>query len=100
MPRKAETRGKNLGNALRGGLSNFFEKMRKEGKTTSDIWEELFQEDAVAAMRLAISLVPKEVEMDVSDSREVQANTNQIAGDVYREMVRKERERRESTDLH
>ena len=67
MPRKAETRGKNLGNALRGGLVLFFEKMRKEGKTTSDIWAEIFEEDAAAAMRLAISLTPKEMDLSVTN---------------------------------
>jgi hypothetical protein len=96
MPEKRVTRGKNLGNALRGGLSNFFEDMRKQGKTTSDIWKEIYEDDKQAFMRHAISLAPKEVEMEVTDQAAVQANTNQIADDVYREIVRGERERRES----
>ena len=100
MVKKRSTRGKALGEALRGGLANFFADMRKEGKTTADIWRELFEDDAATAMRLAISLAPKEVELDQNISGEVSVNTNQIADEVYRHMVREEREKRDAKELH
>jgi len=104
VPRMARsknvTRGKSLGEALRGGLTNYFANMRKEGKTTSDIWAELFEEDAATAMRLAISLTPKEMEIEQTISSTINVNTNHLQDEVFGELMRQAQVEQSTKEVH
>lgn len=51
---------------IRGSLKRAMLMMEEAGKPLSTIWLELFADDPVNAMRLAISLLPKEIQADVN----------------------------------
>jgi hypothetical protein len=52
---------------IQGALKRALMIMEQGGRPLSTIWVELFSDDPIAAMRLAISLLPKEVEVDVAE---------------------------------
>jgi hypothetical protein len=52
---------------IRGGLKRYFKMLEDKGKSVSDIWRELFEKDAATAMRLAISIMPKELDITTTD---------------------------------
>ena len=94
------SRGKSLGNDLRGGLVRYFKIVQSEtGMSVSDIWAKLFQEDPVQAMRLAISLTPKEVEMEQTINGSVDVNTNQLQDQVMEQLFKAKREERSAETL-
>jgi hypothetical protein len=49
--------------AIRGGLIRGLRQLEEAGRPLSTIWKELFEDDPATAMRLAISTMPKEVDM-------------------------------------
>jgi len=52
---------------IRGGLKRYFKMLEKQGKSVSDIWRDLFEKDAAQAMRLAISILPKELDVTTTN---------------------------------
>jgi len=53
---------------MQGALNRAFKIMEADGRPLSTIWLELFQNDPANAMRLAIQMLPKEVEMEVTEA--------------------------------
>ena len=51
---------------IRGGLKRAIKIMEADGRPLSTIWVELFNDDPANAMRLAISMMPKE--MDITNT--------------------------------
>ena len=51
---------------IRGGLKRYFKMLEAKGKSVSDIWAKLFEDDPATAMRLAISTMPKESQIDLT----------------------------------
>lgn len=52
---------------IRGGLMRYFKMQEAKGRPISTIWEELFEADPMGAMRLAISTMPKEQRLEVTE---------------------------------
>ena len=48
---------------IKGGLKRALKIMEAQGRPLSTIWVELFEEDKATAMRLAIQLLPKELDV-------------------------------------
>jgi len=53
---------------IRGGLKRAIKIMEQAGRPLSTIWVEMFDEDKFNAMRLAISLLPKELDIELSEA--------------------------------
>lgn len=52
---------------LRGGLRRAIKAMEQDGRPLSTIWLEMFEEDKFAAMRLAIQMMPKELDVTTTE---------------------------------
>jgi len=79
---------------IRGGLKRCLKIMEDRGEPISTVWDNLFTSDPATAMRLAISLLPKEHNIDSTISHDMNTNTNQFTEDFMLEIVEKARERR------
>jgi len=53
--------------AIAGGLTRALKIMENSGKPISTVWTDMFEQDPVNAMRLAISLLPKEMDITTTD---------------------------------
>ena len=60
-------RGPQTGPAIRGAFTRAIMLMEENGKPLSQVWVELFEDDPATAMRLAISLMPKELDITTVD---------------------------------
>lgn len=60
-------RGHNTGPAIRGAFMRALKLLEENGKPLSQVWVELFEDDPATAMRLAISLMPKELDITTTD---------------------------------
>ena len=52
---------------MRGALVRAMKLMEANGKPLSEIWLDLFKNDPATAMRLAISMMPKEMDITTTD---------------------------------
>lgn len=52
---------------IRGGLKRCLKLMEEAGKPISTVWLDLFADDPATAMRLAISLLPKEMDITTTN---------------------------------
>ena len=52
---------------VRGGLKRAMKIMEERGKPISTIWLDLFENDPLNAMRLAISMMPKEMDITTTN---------------------------------
>lgn len=52
---------------IRGGLKRYFAIQQEKGRPVSDIWHDLFESDPMNAMRLAISLLPREMDITTTE---------------------------------
>jgi hypothetical protein len=60
-------RGQDVVGEIRGGLTRYFKSQEAAGRPVSTIWAELFELDPVGAMRLAISTMPKEMDITTTE---------------------------------
>ena len=52
---------------IRGGLKRCLKIMEDSGRPLSTVWKELFEDDPATAMRLAISTLPKEMDVTTTN---------------------------------
>ena len=80
---------------IRGGLKRAFKSMEEDGRPLSTIWLELFRDDPVNAMRLAISCHPKEMMLGLDEDTREAFSTNQLSQEVMAALIAKQHDSQE-----